>query len=174
MKVLGADRSMRGMLTRGVLAALAVAMMAGNGAQAQEPAEKKAKAEKKQPADPKKAAEERYKQEQTYPTRTTWALRSINGKAVPSDYDVTFKIDDNYRGSGFGGCNFWSATVYPQRSQRLAAGPVAVTKKMCDAARMQTERTFLNGIASGPEWSIDGSQLILKNGSLNMVLERAL
>lgn len=169
MKVLGLDRSMRAVLARGAAtAALALAMIAGTGAPAD------AAAEKKQPADARKAAEERYKQEQTYPTKTTWALRSINGKAVPAEYDVTFRIDDNYRGSGFGGCNFWSATVYPQRSQRLVAGPVAVTKKMCDAARMQTERAFLNGVATGPEWSIDGSQLILKNGQLKMVLERAL
>lgn len=169
MKAMGGmDRSKRGMFARGALAALALAMIATGGAQARE---RKAKAET---ADPKQAAEERYKQEKTYPTKTTWALRSINGKAVPVDYEITFMIDDNYRGSGFGGCNYWSATIFPQKGQQLLSGPIAVTKKTCAAALMQIERAYLIALHSGPVWDLQGAQLTMKGKGGSLVFDRAL
>lgn len=163
----GSDRTKRRVLTLGALTALAMAL-AATGAEARERKREKA------PADPKAAAEERYKQEKTYPTKTTWALRSINGKAVPADYEITFMIDDNFRGSGFGGCNYWSATIYPQRDQKLLAGPVAVTKKMCEPARMQLERAFLGAVHSGPNWDLQGHQLTMKGRGGALVFDRAL
>jgi heat shock protein HslJ len=163
----GSDRTMTRVLAGAALAALAVTL-AASGAEARE------RGGKKEAADPKAAAEERYKQEKTYPTKTTWALRSINGKAVPADYEITFMIDENFRGSGFGGCNYWSATIYPQREQKLLAGPVAVTKKMCEPARMQLERAFLVGVHSGPNWDLQGHQMTLKGKGGTLVFDRAL
>lgn len=167
----GSDRTMTRGLAGAALAALAVTLavtLAASGAEARE------RRGKKEAADPKAAAEERYKQEKTYPTKTTWALRSINGKAVPADYEITFMIDENFRGSGFGGCNYWSATIYPQREQKLLAGPVAVTKKMCEPARMQLERAFLVGVHSGPNWDLQGHQMTLKGKGGTLVFDRAL
>ena len=127
-----------------------------------------------QEADSKKDLGERFRQEKTYPTKTTWALRSINGKPVPTEYAATFMIDDNFRGQGFGGCNYWSSTIYPQRGQKLVAGPPAVTKRECDKARMAAEKTFLVALHTGATWDIVGPQLILKNGSMTLVFDRAL
>lgn len=164
MGLVGTGRAMAKLVS---LAAVATALLL-TGAQARGPKAKKPE------GDAKQKAEDRYKQEKTYPTKTTWALRSLNGKPVPADYEVTFMIDDNFRGSGFGGCNYWSATIYPQKEQKLLAGPIAVTKKTCDAARTQTERTFLVGVHSGPAWDTVGSQLTLKTNGLTMVFDRAL
>lgn len=118
--------------------------------------------------------EDRYRQDKTYPTKITWALKSLNNKPVPREADITLMIDDNFRGTGFGGCNYWSATIYPVRGQRLAAGPVAVTKKQCTPAVMQLERSFLVGVHSGPAWDIEGPELVLKGQGGTMRFERAL
>lgn len=153
---------------------LALCLAAGAGlAQAQEAAGKGKGKEKGKP-DSKPDLGERFRQEKTYPTKTTWALRSINGKPVPSEYAATFMIDDNFRGQGFGGCNYWSSTIYPQRGQKLLAGPPAVTKRECDKARMATERTFLIALHTGATWDIVGPQLILKNRNMTLVFDRAL
>lgn len=117
---------------------------------------------------------DRFRQEKTYPTRVTWALKSLNDKPVPRDADITLMIDDNFRGTGFGGCNYWSATIYPVRGQRLAAGPVATTKKQCPPAVMQIERAFLIGVHSGPEWDLVGPELVLKGKGGTLRFERAL
>ncbi|MBL8590961.1 MAG: META domain-containing protein [Methylobacteriaceae bacterium] len=120
------------------------------------------------------SAEERYRQEKTYPTKVTWTLRAINNKPVPAGADITLMIDDNYRGSGFAGCNNWSATIYPLRGQKLAAGPIALTKRKCEPAKMQLERAFLVGVHSGPTWDLEGSDLILKGQGGAMRFDRAL
>ena len=164
----GTDRTGTKRIARAALAALAAALVASGGAQAREGRGKN------QAADPKKAAEERYTTEKTYPTNTTWALRSVNGKPVPADYEVTFKIDENFRGSGFGGCNYWSSTIFPQKEQKLLSGPVAVTKKTCEPARMQIERALLIGVHSGPNWDTQGHQLTLKGKGGTLVFDRAL
>lgn len=169
MKAMGGTQRTGGAgLARAALAALALTLAVTGGAQARE------RKEKKEAADPKKAAEERYNQEKTYPTKTTWALRSINGKPVPADYEITFMIDDNYRGSGFGGCNYWSATIFPQKGQQLLSGPIAVTKKTCEPARMQIERAYLVGIHSAPQWDLQGAQLTMKGKGGSLVFDRAL
>lgn len=119
-------------------------------------------------------ADQRYKQEKTYPTKTTWSLKSLNNKPVPRDADITLMIDDNFRGTGFAGCNYWSATIYPMRGQRLASGPVATTRKQCPPAVMQLERAFLVGVHSGPEWDLVGPELVLKTKGATLRFERAL
>src|SRR6185437_14036464 len=50
-------------------------------------------------------------QQKNFPLDQTWSLREMNGKPVPSDLDISLKIDGTLRGSGFTGCNSWSATM---------------------------------------------------------------
>lgn len=119
-------------------------------------------------------AQERYRQEKQFQTKITWRLVEINNKRLPANVDVTLMIDDAYRGSGFGGCNSWSATIYPVRGQKLAMGPIAYTKKQCDATTMQIERAFLSALAAGPEWDVQNSTMTLKAGGGSLRLERAL
>lgn len=152
--------------------ALALTALAGVVALASPAFAQKQKAAKDQPA--KQSAEDRYKQEKQYPTKVTWRLVELNNKPLPKDVDITLMIDDAFRGSGFAGCNSWSATIYPVRGQRFAVGPIAFTKKQCDAARMQLERAFLGGLHGGPEWDVQNSVMTLKGQAGAMKFERAL
>jgi heat shock protein HslJ len=163
------------MMRAKVFAATALAFMAAvsvagtaqaKGGKKQDPASEAEKA--------RKAAEERYKPPKTFPTKITWTLKSLNGKPVPADYEVTFMLDENFRATGFGGCNYWSSTIYPQAGQKIASGPPAITRKQCDAARNATERAFLIGVHSGPDWDIEGPELIFKSKAGVLRFDRAL
>ena len=76
--------------------------------------------------------------QKNFPLDQTWSLRELNGKPVPSGLDASLKIDGALRGSGFTGCNSWSATLYPVKDQHLMVGPFALTKKQCAKDVMQT------------------------------------
>ena len=116
--------------------------------------------------------EDKMRQEKTYPTKVTWTLKTYNNKPVGGDY--TLMIDDNFRGSGASGCNNWSATIFPVKGQKLAVGPIAITKRKCEADKMAMERNFLVAIHSGPTWDIVGSDLVVKGQNATLVFQRAL
>ncbi|MBV1704144.1 MAG: META domain-containing protein [Hyphomicrobiales bacterium] len=97
-----------------------------------------------------------------FPTDQTWILETLNGKPVPSGLDASLTISAAFRATGFTGCNTWSATIYPTKDQRLAAGPIAITKSKCDKTLMKFEFDYLSAIASGPHWVRDGGELLLK------------
>ncbi len=100
-------------------------------------------------------------QDKLFPLDATFQLISINGKPVNEGQSLT--IDSSFRGSGFAGCNSWSAATYPIKGQRIAMGPVALTKKMCAPAIMAQERTFLYALHSGPNWTMEGPILTVKS-----------
>ncbi len=108
-----------------------------------------------------------------YPVGTTWVLKSFNDKPVPVSDDLTFSVDCNFRGSGYSGCNMWSATVYPVKDQKFLVGPVAITKKQCDKDKTQFEVSYLSAIHSGPSWNVVGGDLILKTQSGTLVFQRS-
>ena len=53
--------------------------------------------------------------QKNFPLDQTWSLRELNGKPVPAGVDVSLKIDGSLRGSGYTGCNSWSATCIRSR-----------------------------------------------------------
>ena len=53
------------------------------------------------------------KEEKTFPKDSNWTLRAMNGKPLSPGLEATLKIDGQFRGSGFSGCNTWSATMWP-------------------------------------------------------------
>ena len=79
------------------------------------------------------------------------------------------RIDNQFRGSGFAGCNTWSATMWPVRGQRFAVGGIAVTKKACAPAAMQFEQAYLRALFAGPTWDIVNGLLEVRSqaGSLS-------
>jgi heat shock protein HslJ len=113
-------------------------------------------------------------QQKNFPLDQTWSLRELNGKAVPPGVDVSLKIDGNLRGSGFTGCNSWSATMYPIKDQHLAVGPYALTKKQCPKDLMQLEMGFLSGLLGSPEWDLVNGDLVIKGPRGSMRLARSL
>jgi len=100
-------------------------------------------------------------QDKLFPLDAQFQLISINGRQATGDQ--TLRIDSSFRGSGFAGCNSWSAALYPIRGQRLAMGPVALTKKICSPAVMAEERIVLYTLHSGPIWTMDGPIVTIKS-----------
>ena len=110
-------------------------------------------------------------QQKNFPLDQTWSLRELNGKPIDSTLDVSLKIDGALRGTGFTGCNSWSATMYPIKDQHLLVGPYALTKKQCDKDVMAIEFGFLSALMAQPTWDLVNGELVIKGprGALRMV-----
>jgi heat shock protein HslJ len=150
----------------GIMATIALTALS-TGAQAQQrritdPNAKAAPAEN--PAQPK--------QDKQFPTGAAWIATSINGKPAIGERQ-SLLIDDNFRARGFGGCNTFSATSYPLRGQGFAAGPVASTRKACDKAVMDQERTFLTLFRTAQAWDTVEGAFILKGPNGELRFERS-
>lgn len=113
-------------------------------------------------------------QQKNFPLDQTWELRELNGKPVSSDLDVSLKIDSAFRGSGFTGCNSWSATIYPIKDQHLAVGPYALTKKKCDKDVMEIEFGFLSALLGQPTYDLVNGELVIKGPRGSLRLDRSL
>ena len=113
-------------------------------------------------------------QQKNFPLDQTWSLRELNGKPVPSTLDASLKIDGNLRGTGFTGCNSWSATLYPVKDQHLMVGPFALTKKQCDKDIMQIEVGFLSTLLGSPSWDLVNGDLVIKGPRGSARLARSL
>jgi heat shock protein HslJ len=109
--------------------------------------------------------------QKNFPLDQTFSLRDLNGKPVPADLDVSFKLDGAYRASGYSGCNSWSATAYPQQNQHLLVGGFAITKKTCDKANQAIEQGFLRALMGTPAWDLVNGDLVIKGpgGALRLV-----
>jgi len=112
------------------------------------------------------------KEEKTFPKDSSWTLRMLNGKPIPAGMEATMRIDGQFRGAGFAGCNTWSATMWPVRGQRFAVGGIATTKKACPAPAMQFEQAFLRALFDQPVWDIAGGMLEVKSASGTLSFSR--
>jgi heat shock protein HslJ len=112
--------------------------------------------------------------QKNFPLDQTWELKELNGKPVPADVDVSLKIDGAYRGSGFTGCNSWSATIYPIKDQHLLVGPYALTKKQCDKDTMAIEYGFLSALLAQPTYDLVNGELVIKGPRGELRLARSL
>jgi len=109
-----------------------------------------------------------------FPLDQTWQLREINDKPIPAGLDVSLMIDGNLRGSGFTGCNTWSATLYPVKEQHLLMGPPALTKKQCAKDVMAVENGFLSALIAQQTWDLVNGELVIKGKRGNLRLARSL
>jgi heat shock protein HslJ len=109
--------------------------------------------------------------QKNFPLDQTFSLRDLNGKPVPASLDVSLKIDGALRGSGFGGCNSWSAVMYPVKDQHLLVGQYALTHKQCDKGTSAIETGFLSALLGSPTWDLVNGDLVIKGprGSLRLV-----
>ncbi|WP_377846561.1 META domain-containing protein [Bosea sp. UC22_33] len=112
-------------------------------------------------------------QEKTFPLGASWSVVALNGKPV-QDRRATLMIDQNLRGTGFGGCNTFSASAYPLRQQGLAVGPIALTKRSCDKGLLDFEKAFLIALRATNKWDIVNGRLVLKGGAGELTLSRSL
>lgn len=114
------------------------------------------------------------KREKLFPVPSSWVAQSLNGKPYSGRDRPTFALDQQYRARGFGGCNTFSTTAYPLKEQRFAVGPLALTKKQCDKAVMESERAYLVALRTSGQWDLEGITLVLKTPSGEMRFERAI
>jgi heat shock protein HslJ len=111
--------------------------------------------------------------EKQFPLGAAWSAISVGGRSVGGERP-TLVIDDQLRAKGFAGCNTYSATAFPLRDQSMAVGPVAVTRRACDAGAMATERTFLVALRSARKWDLLNGQLVIQGAAGEIRFERAL
>jgi heat shock protein HslJ len=114
------------------------------------------------------------KRDRQFPVPSSWVATSLNGKPYSGPDRPTLALDQQYRAKGFGGCNTYSATMYPLREQRLATGPLALTKKQCDKGVMETERAFFIALRTAAQWDFEGVTLVIKSQSGELRLERSI
>lgn len=112
-------------------------------------------------------------QEKNFPLGASWTVVTLNGRPV-ADRRATFQVDSNLRGTGFGGCNTFSAAAYPMRQQSFAVGPLALTKRSCDKGASEFERNFLTALRATRNWDLVNGKLVLKGGAGEIQLDRAL
>ena len=109
-----------------------------------------------------------------FPLDQTWSLKDINDKPIPAGLDASLKIDGNLRGSGYTGCNSWSATLYPVKDQHLLIGPPVLTKKQCAKDIMAIEFSFLSALTGNPTWDLVNGDLVIKGPKGSLRLARSL
>ena len=112
-------------------------------------------------------------QEKTFPLGASWSVVALNGKPV-QDRRATLIVDKNLRGTGFGGCNTFSASAYPLREQGFAVGPIAITKRSCDKGALDFEKAFLMALRATNKWDLVSGRLVLKGGAGELTLSRSL
>jgi heat shock protein HslJ len=112
-------------------------------------------------------------QEKTFPFGAAWSASTMNGRSIAS-MRATLLVDSNLRGTGFGGCNTFSAAAYPLRQQGFAVGPLALTKRSCDQAVSGFERSYLTALRGARKWDLVQGRLVISTASGDLVFERAL
>ena len=112
-------------------------------------------------------------QEKKFPLGAAWTAVSLNGKPI-ADRRATLQVDANLRGTGFAGCNTFSASAYPLRQQSFAVGPLALTKRTCDKGLSDFERSFLTALRATQKWDLVNGKLVLKGGAGELQFDRAL
>lgn len=152
----------------GLLAALAVTLspMLATDALAQRRQQMPPRGEQPQQAPPPK-------QEKNFPLDASWTATQMNGKPI-NHYRATLKVDSNLRGTGFGGCNTFSASAYPLRQQGFAVGPIAVTKMACDKGASDFERSYLLALRSVRQWDLVEGRLVLKTANGELRFDRGI
>jgi heat shock protein HslJ len=111
--------------------------------------------------------------EKMFPLGVSYIAVTLNGRAFPGERPAIL-LDDNFRLRGFAGCNNYSAIAYPQQQQGIAVGPFALTKRTCDRAIMDAERSFLVALRTAQKWDVQGSTLIISSPNGELRLERSL
>jgi heat shock protein HslJ len=112
-------------------------------------------------------------QEKTFPLGASWSAVSMNGKSI-ADRRATLQVDPSLRGTGFGGCNTFSASAYPMRQQGFAVGPLALTKRSCDKGASEFERSYLMALRAARSWDIVNGKLVIKGGAGELQFDRGI
>ncbi len=102
---------------------------------------------------------------------TTWQLAALGMLPLPTDTPLvaTFDADGTLRGNA--GCNEFFGPYIEDGASGIAIGPLAATRKMCDALTMQREDAFLTALEAATAWRIEEGALLLSGGTIAQDLE---
>ena len=113
-------------------------------------------------------------EEKKFPLGAAWIAVSMNGKALNGTERPAFRLDEQFRVQGFGGCNTFSATAFPLKDQGIAVGPLAMTKRSCDKAVMASETAFFTTLRTSAKWDTQIGSLVIKGPNGELKFERSL
>jgi heat shock protein HslJ len=91
-----------------------------------------------------------------------WKVTSFNNNrhavvGVLGESNITMSFEDG-KVAGSAGCNHFHG-AYSTEGSKLEIGPLATTRRACEAPLMNQEREFLAALSSAVTWSIDGNVL---------------
>ncbi len=93
-----------------------------------------------------------------------WRITQLNLDVVPARTAPVLSFGVDGRVSGTSGCNNFSAE-YTLDGNRIALGPIAATKRACEAGLMEQERRFFDILGSLYRASLDGDGLLVLEGT---------
>jgi heat shock protein HslJ len=146
------------------------AMVAASSAQAQMGRGNRGNADQQQKGDIKP----QQKEEKKFPLGQNWIAVTLNGKPFNGAERPSFTLDEQFRVRGYGGCNSFSTTAFPMREQGIAVGPLAITKRACDASIMASEKAFLMALRTAAKWDTEIGTLVVRGANGEVKFERAL
>ncbi|MFN8623662.1 MAG: META domain-containing protein [Chloroflexota bacterium] len=94
-------------------------------------------------------------------TGTAWVLTSVSGQDVPAGVTATATFADDATVSGNAGCNDYDGPYTLGGDQAIKIGPLAATRKACEADVMDVENSFLNGLEAATGMEVVGDTLTL-------------
>lgn len=83
-----------------------------------------------------------------------WVVEDVTGRGVPDSAELTMVFAPDGRVSGSSGCNRYSG-YYTLAGERLAIGPVAMTRMACVPAVMDIERRFGDALEQAARVTLD-------------------
>jgi putative lipoprotein len=97
-----------------------------------------------------------------------WELVTLVGTDLPDEAAPTLQLLDG-NASGMAGCNNFNGT-YTIEDRDLAFGPLATTRMGCPPGIDTVETAYLAALESVTSFSVDGNELILRDGEGTPVL----
>ncbi|WP_111642255.1 META domain-containing protein [Marinimicrobium alkaliphilum] len=92
-----------------------------------------------------------------------WAVEDINGRALVDDTPLTLSFDTDHRVSGSAGCNRFNGR-YEITGEGVSFGPLALTRRACEAALMQQESDMMKVLEGASNFRLDNSGALIIRG----------
>jgi heat shock protein HslJ len=91
---------------------------------------------------------------------STWVVESIDGARVEGPRPF-LRFGDGGRASGFAGCNTFVMPFAVVSDDRLRAGALGLTRKLCRGEANAVEQRFAAAMASAGAYRIEGDTIII-------------
>ncbi|QGZ93876.1 META domain-containing protein [Terricaulis silvestris] len=89
--------------------------------------------------------------------------------ALITDAQPSPTIDFTDQGaSGFAGCNRWFSSI-ERTGDQLSFGDIGLTRMMCPAPQMTTERTYTDALNRTDHVRIEGNELVLSGSGADLL-----